>query len=69
VDSTTPHRVAGTVLSEHRTSMGLVRYRWWDGSITVELLLLDEPTEILAVLPVSANVQRPAFPGGSVRGR
>jgi hypothetical protein len=49
--SSTRHRVAGTVLSEHRTSMGLVRYRWWEGAITVELLLLDEPTAILAVVP------------------
>lgn len=52
MSSTTRHRAVGTVLSEHRTSMGLVRYRWWEGSITVELLLLDEPTAILAVLPV-----------------
>jgi hypothetical protein len=51
VRNTTPHRVAGTVLSEHQTSMGLVRYRWWEGSITVELLLLDEPNAILAVVP------------------
>lgn len=48
---TTPHRGAGTVLSEHRTSMGLVRYRRREGSIVVELLPLDEPTTILAVLP------------------
>lgn len=47
-----PHRVAGTVLSQHRTSMGLVRYRWWDGSITVELVL-DEPAATLAVVPGS----------------
>ena len=50
----TPPRAAGTVLSEHRTSMGLVRYRWWEGSITVELLLLDEPTAVLAVLPATS---------------
>jgi hypothetical protein len=39
------------VLSEHRTSMGLVRYRWWEGAIVVELLLLDQPTAVLAVVP------------------
>jgi hypothetical protein len=50
---TTSHRVAGTILSQHRTSRGLVRYRWWEDSITIELLLLDEPTAILAV--VSGN--------------
>lgn len=55
---TTPRRVAGTVLSEHRTSMGLVRYRWWEGSITVELLLVDEPTAILAVVPGSDRPRR-----------
>jgi hypothetical protein len=49
----TPHGVVGTVLSEHRTSMGVVRYRWWEGSITVELVLLDEPTAVLAVVPGS----------------
>ena len=53
MSSATPHRVAGTVLSEHRTSMGLVRYRWREGSITVELLQLDEPSAILAVLPAA----------------
>jgi hypothetical protein len=63
MSSPTPRRVAGTVLSEHRTSMGLVRYRWWEGSITVELVLLDEPTAILAVLPGRADIQRSAFPG------
>jgi hypothetical protein len=30
--------------------MGLVRYRRLEGSIIVELLLLDEPTTILAVM-------------------
>jgi hypothetical protein len=53
VSSATSHRVPGTVLSEHRTSMGLVRYRRWEGSITVELLLLDEPIATLAVLPAA----------------
>jgi hypothetical protein len=57
MSNTTPHRVAGSVLSEHRTSMGLVRYRWWESSITVEMLLLDEPTTVLAVVP---NSDRPA---------
>jgi len=46
-----PNGLAGTVLSEHRTSMGLVRYRWWEGAVIVELLLLDQPTAILAVVP------------------
>jgi hypothetical protein len=54
VSDRTPHRVAGTVLSEHPTSMGVVRYRWWEGAVTVELLLLDELTAILAVVPGSA---------------
>jgi hypothetical protein len=58
VSITTARRVAGTVLSQHRTSMGLVRYRWWEGSITVELLLLDEPTAILAVVPGSDRPHR-----------
>jgi hypothetical protein len=31
--------------------MGLVRYRRWEDSITIELLLLDEPTAILAAVP------------------
>jgi len=48
---TTARRASGTILSQHRTSMGLVRYRWWEDSITIELLLLDEPTTILAVVP------------------
>jgi hypothetical protein len=51
VNDTSSHRMVGVVLSEYRTSMSLVRYRWWEGSITVELLLLDEPTAVLAVLP------------------
>jgi hypothetical protein len=34
--------------------MGVVRYRWWEGAVTVELLLLDELTAILAVVPGSA---------------
>ncbi|MGN9907771.1 hypothetical protein ACTMTJ_09475 [Phytohabitans sp. LJ34] len=46
----TPHGVVGTVLSEHRTSMGLVRYRRWEGVITGELLPMDKPTAILAVV-------------------
>jgi hypothetical protein len=58
-------RLAGTVLSEHRTSIGLVRYRWWEGSITVELLVLEEPTAILAVVPGS---DRPAAVAPEARG-
>jgi hypothetical protein len=38
--------------------MGLVRYRWWEGVITVELLLMDEPTAILAVVPGSDQPDR-----------
>lgn len=60
MSSAIPHRVVGTVLSEHRTSMGLVRYRWWEGSITVELLVLDEPTAILAVVGGSERPRRPS---------
>lgn len=41
------NRTAGTVLSVHRTSQGLVRYRWWPGWISVELLR-DEASPILA---------------------
>jgi hypothetical protein len=48
----------GTVLSVHRTSMGLVRYRYWAGWISVELLLLDEPTAILAVVPGDDRARR-----------
>jgi hypothetical protein len=33
--------------------MGLVRYRWWEGAIIVELHPLDQPTAILAVVPGS----------------
>jgi hypothetical protein len=51
MSDTTPRRTAGTILSVHRTSLGLVRYRWWPGWIGVELLLLDEPSEILAMVP------------------
>jgi hypothetical protein len=58
VSDTTPHRGAGTVLSEHRTSMGLVRYRWREGAIIVELLPLDQPTAILAVVPGSDRPRR-----------
>lgn len=64
VNSTTPHRVAGTVLSEHRTSMGLVRYRRWSGSIIVELLRPDEPAAILAMVG-----SLPPPEGRTVRGR
>jgi hypothetical protein len=54
MSDTTPRRVAGNVISEHRTSHGLVRYRWWPGWISVELL--DEPTTILAVASAPATV-------------
>jgi len=47
--TTTPHRTAGTVLSVHRTSQGLARYRWWPGRISEELLR-DESPAILAVV-------------------
>jgi hypothetical protein len=58
MSNTTPHRTAGAVLSVHRTSMGLVRYRWWPGWIGVELVLLDEPTAVLAMVP-STDPRRP----------
>jgi hypothetical protein len=38
--------------------MGLVRYRWWEGAIIVELVLLDQPTAILAVIPGSDRPRR-----------
>jgi hypothetical protein len=38
--------------------MGLVRYRWWPDSISVELLLLDEPTAILALVPGTNRARR-----------
>jgi hypothetical protein len=47
--TTTSRQTAGTVLSVHRTSQGLVRYRWWPGSISVELLR-DESRAVLAVV-------------------
>jgi hypothetical protein len=53
-----PRPAAGTVLSVHRTSQGLIRYRWWPGSISVELLLLDEPTAVLAVVPGTDRARR-----------
>jgi hypothetical protein len=56
MSDTTPRRTPGTVLSVHRTSQGLVRYRWWPGWISVELL--DEPTAILAVAPATDRARR-----------
>jgi hypothetical protein len=38
----------GTIISEHRTSQGLVRYRRWPGCISVELL--GEPIAVLAAV-------------------
>jgi hypothetical protein len=38
--------------------MGLVRYRQWNDMITIELLLLDEPTAILAVVPGNGRPRR-----------
>jgi hypothetical protein len=49
MNSFTPRRTVGTVLSVHRTSQGLVRYRWWPGCISVELLR-DESPAVLAML-------------------
>ena len=48
----TPGRTAGTVLSAHRTSQGILRYRWWPGWISVELLR-EEPAAILATPPAA----------------
>jgi hypothetical protein len=70
-----PRRTAGSVLSVHRTSQGLVQYRWWPGRITVELLPLDEPAQILALVPgtkptrgaVIGSVAASAMPGYSIR--
>jgi hypothetical protein len=58
MSDTTPRRTAGTVLSVHRTSQGLVRYRWWPGQISLELLRLDEPTAILATVPGTDRARR-----------
>jgi hypothetical protein len=44
----TPPTDAGTVISVHRTSQGLVRYRRWRGRISVELM--DKPGTVLAVV-------------------
>ena len=57
MSDTTRRRTPGTVLSEHRTSMGLVRYRWWPGRIGVELLR-DEPSEVLATVPETDRTRR-----------
>ena len=54
MSTTTPSRTAGTVLSVHRTSQGLVRYRWWPGGISVELLRNDPP----AILAMVAGTDR-----------
>jgi hypothetical protein len=40
--------------------MGIVRYRKWEGSITVELLRPDEPAAILTVVPASDRLRRSA---------
>jgi hypothetical protein len=58
MSDTTPRRTAGTVLSVHRTSQGLVRYRWWPGRISVELLRLDEPAQMLALVPGTEPARR-----------
>jgi hypothetical protein len=58
MNTTTPHRTAGTVLSEHQTSQGLVRYRWWQGGISVELLR-GEPPATLAVVSGTGAGPRP----------
>ena len=44
-----PGRTAGTVLSAHRTSQGLILYRWWPGGISVELLRDEAPTVLTMV--------------------
>jgi hypothetical protein len=49
MNALTPRPTAGAVLSVHRTSQGLVRYRWWPGWISVELLR-DEPPPLLAAV-------------------
>ena len=51
----TPQRTAGTVLSVHRTSQGLIRYRWWPGWISVELFGDESPAILAAVAAVAAN--------------
>ena len=49
MNASTARPTAGTVLSVHRTSQGLVRYRWWPGGISVELLRDDPPALLAAV--------------------
>jgi hypothetical protein len=49
VNTTTRRPAAGTVLSVHRTSQGLVRYRWWPTCISVELIRNDRPAVLATV--------------------
>jgi hypothetical protein len=53
----TPRRKAGAVLSTHQTSQGVVRYRWWPGRISVELLG-EEPAATLATVPTADRAHR-----------
>lgn len=57
MSNATPHRTAGSVLSAHRTSQGILRYRWWPGWISVELLR-EEPAAIVATAPVADHARR-----------
>jgi hypothetical protein len=53
LNKATPRRTDGSVLSAHRTSQGILRYRWWwPGWISVELLR-DEPAAIVATVPAA----------------
>ena len=53
----TPRRTAGGVLSTHRTSQGILRYRWWPGRISVELVG-EQPATILATVPAADRAHR-----------
>jgi hypothetical protein len=58
MSNATPRRAAGSVLSAHRTSHGILRYRWWPGRISVELLR-EEPAAIVATVPAADRAQPP----------
>ena len=57
MSNATPRRTAGSVLSAHRTSQGILRYRWWPGWISVELLR-EEPAAIVATVPTADRAHR-----------
>jgi hypothetical protein len=58
MSNATPRRAAGSVLSAHRTSQGVLRYRSWPGRISLELLR-EEPAAIVATVPAADPAQPP----------